>query len=155
MGSHPVEGRQEPGTSVNFREWDVVRTERLLGKRRPEDPERTATLYSLRTETRSPERKWISRYLRRSSSKLRPFLCSTQVNHSKGDSRSTNQSLEQTQKIFNQMRAVLSIISSDSVLMDSVLPYINFKNEVVDWEQIFASLLSSSHSGSCQRAHSN
>ena len=66
---------------------------------------------------------------------------------------SANQALEQTQKISNQMRAVLSIVSSDSVLMDAVLPYINFKNEAIDWEKFFALPLSPGQNGACLWAH--
>ena len=70
---------------------------------------------------------------------------------------SAAQALEQNlppQKISVQMRAVLSIISSDSFLMDAVLPYIDFKNESIEWDKIFAAPLSSGQHGACQWAYS-
>ena len=70
---------------------------------------------------------------------------------------SAAKSLEQiqpNQKISVQMRAVLSIISSDPFLMDAVLPFIDFKNEAIEWDEIFRLPLSSGHRGACQWAFS-
>lgn len=64
-----------------------------------------------------------------------------------------NQS-QSVQKISTQMRAVLAIFSCDSFLTDFIGKAVNFENDSVDWDQIFAAELNSSQYAACQWAFS-
>ena len=41
------------------------------------------------------------------------------------------------QKISSQMRAVLTVLSSDQNLMDATMPYADFYRESIKWDEIF------------------
>ena len=49
------------------------------------------------------------------------------------------------QKISNQMRAVLTVLSSDQHLMDATMPFVDFYRETIKWDEIYNLPLSPSH----------
>ena len=49
------------------------------------------------------------------------------------------------QKISNQMRAVLTVLSSDQSLMDATMPFADFYRESMKWDEIYSLPLSPSH----------
>ena len=58
-------------------------------------------------------------------------------------------------KLSPKMRAVLIIISANPTLIDDVLPYIDFKNEVIEWDQIFSKIaFADGHRAACFWAYS-
>ncbi|HEY8270423.1 MAG TPA: hypothetical protein VIG33_06000 [Pseudobdellovibrionaceae bacterium] len=46
-----------------------------------------------------------------------------------------------------EMKAVLEILNADSFLMESVMPFIDFQNENIYWDQIFKNSFGSGHRG--------
>lgn len=58
------------------------------------------------------------------------------------------------QKLSMQMRAVLAIFSYDPVLTEFIGKAVDYKNESIDWDQIFAAPLSSGQHAACLWAFS-
>jgi len=52
-----------------------------------------------------------------------------------------------------EMKAVLEILNADPFLMESVNPFIDFRNETIHWDLIFRNSFGSGHRGALLFAH--